>query len=156
MNLIRYNPASVFDTAFGRIFDDLWNWPAVETTDAKPEFFAPRVEVRDNKDAIHLTAELPGVDKDGISVQLENGVLTLSGEKKQESEVKENGFYRSERRYGQFKRSFTLPDVVDPNKIDAEFRNGVLKLTLSKKPEAAPKQISVRGDAADVKKIGVN
>jgi len=156
MNLIRYNPASVFDSAFGRIFDDLWNWSSVEATEATPVFFAPRVEVRDEKDAILLTAELPGVDKDAISVQLENGLLTLSGEKKQESEVKENGFYRSERVYGQFKRTFTLPDVVDPNKIDAEFRNGVLKLTLAKKPEAAPKQISVHGDTADVKKIGVS
>lgn len=155
MNLIRYTPASVFDTAFSRIFDDLWNWPTVEPADAAPVTFAPRVEVKDERDAIVLTAELPGVEKDNISVQLENGVLTLSGEKKQESVVKENGFYRSERLYGQFKRSFTLPDVVDPAKIDAEFRNGVLKLTLAKKPEAAPKLINVRGDA-DVKKIGVN
>ncbi len=155
MNLIRYTPTSLFDTAFGRIFDDLWNWPTAETADATPTRIAPRVEVQDGKDAILLTAELPGVDKDNISVQVEDGVLTVSGEKKQETEVKENGFYRSERLYGQFKRSFTLPDVVDPAKIDAEFRNGVLKLTLSKKPEAAPKLINVRGDA-DVKKIGVS
>lgn len=158
MNLIRYNPASLFDAAFSRMFDELWNWnwPTVEAAEATPVVFAPRVEVRDEKDAIVLTAELPGVEKDNISVQLENGVLTLSGEKKQESEVKENGFYRSERVYGQFKRSFTLPDAVDPNKIDAEFRNGVLKLTMAKKPEAAPKLITVRGEAGDVKKIGVN
>ncbi len=155
MNLIRYTPATLFDTAFGRIFDDLWNWPTVEPADATPALFAPRVEVKDEKDAIVLSAELPGVDKENISVQLEDGMLTVSGEKKQESEVKEAGFYRSERLYGQFKRSFTLPDVVDPAKIDAEFRNGVLKLTLTKKPEAAPKLINVRGEA-DVKKIGVN
>src|SRR5262245_38740760 len=130
MNLIRYTPASLFDSAFGRVFDDLWTWPTVEASEAAPVLFAPRVEVRDEKDAILLTAELPGVDKDGISVQLDNGVLTLSGEKKQESEVKENGFYRSERVYGQFKRSFEVPDTIDPDKIAAEFRNGVLKLTL--------------------------
>lgn len=149
MNIIRYNPTSLFDSAFGRIFDDLWARPASEVSDAAPVLFAPRVEVREDKDAIVLTAELPGVDKDGISVQLDDGVLTLSGEKKQESEVKENGFYRSERVYGQFKRSFTVPEAVDPDKINAEFQNGVLKLTLAKKPEAAPKQISV-------KQIGVN
>jgi HSP20 family protein len=154
MNLIRYNPATVFDTAFGRAFDGFWDWPTVEAADVSPALIAPRVEVRDDKGAITLTAELPGVDKDQISVQFEDGVLTLSGEKKQESEVKENGFYRSERVYGKFTRSFTIPDAIDPDKIDADFRNGVLTLTLAKKPEAAPKKIAVRGEG-EVKKIGV-
>ena len=153
MNLIRYNGGSLFDSAFNRVFDGVWNWPVAESSDAVA--FAPRVEVRDSKDAVIVTAELPGVEKDGISVQLDNGVLTISGEKKQESEVKEDGYYRTERVYGQFSRSFKVSDAIDPDKIDAEFRNGVLKLSLAKKPEASPKQISVRGEGQS-KEIDVN
>jgi len=155
MNLIRYTPTSWLDTAFNRLFEDMWNPPALEPSAATPAHFAPRVEVREEKDAIVVSAEMPGMDRDNVKVELENGVLTLSGEKKQESETKENGIFRSERLYGQFRRSFTLPDAVDPEKIDAEYKNGVLQVWLHKKPEAAPKKISVRGEN-EVKKIGVN
>jgi len=155
MNLIRYSPTNWLDTAFNRLFEDMWSSSALEPAQGTPGFFAPRVEVREEKDAFVVDAELPGVERDSVKVELENGVLTLSGEKKQESETKENGIFRSERIYGQFQRSFSLPDTVDAEKIDAEFRNGVLKVWLHKKPEAAPKKISVRGEN-EVKKIGVN
>src|SRR5574341_736915 len=123
MNLIRYTPTNWIDTAFNRLFDEMWNVPALEPGRAKDALFAPRVEVSEDKDAIVVDAELPGVDRENVKVELENGVLTLSGDKKQESETQEHGIFRSERLYGQFKRSFTLPDTVDPEKIDAEYKN---------------------------------
>lgn len=151
MNLIRYNPNRWFDVPFDRFFDEFWGRTLPETP-ATAEAWAPRVDVREEKDAVLLTAELPGVSKDDVHVELENGILTLSGEKKAEKSEHENGFYRSERVYGAFKRSFHVPDSVDAEKIEAEYTNGVLKLTLPKRPEAAPRQISVKSDES-VKKI---
>ena len=153
MSLIQYNPNRWFESAVNRVFSDVLGSP---TWEAAPQVsFIPRVEVRDEKDAVVLSAEIPGVEKDGVSVEVNDGVLTLSGAKKQASESNENGVSRSERVYGEFKRSFVLPDTVDVERIDAQFRNGVLSISLPKKPEAAPKQIAIRGEG-EAKKIGVN
>jgi HSP20 family protein len=155
--LIRTTPPawSWFDANFDRLFDSQFPRLAWEASD-EPAVFLPRVDIRDGKGAIVVSAELPGIDKDGISIQVENGVLSLSGEKRKEADTEENGSYRSERVYGTFKRSFTLPEEVDPEKIDAEYSNGVLKLTLPKRPEAAPKLIAIKSASDGVKKLGVN
>jgi HSP20 family protein len=144
MNLIRYNPNRWFDTPFERLFDTMWG--RLPETAEPNDTWAPRVDIREDKEAVVLTAELPGVDKDNVKVELENGVLTVSGEKKSETEATENGIYRSERVYGSFKRSFTVPDTLDADKIEAEYANGVLKLVLPKRPEAAPRLINVKAD----------
>ena len=90
-----------------------------------------------------LKAELPGIDPKDVDVQVENNVLTLRGERKLDSEVKRESYHRVERSYGAFSRSFTLPTVVDTEKIKAEYKDGVLRLVLPKKEEAKPKQISI-------------
>ena len=150
MNQVRYTPNRWFDFPIDRFFDDIWN----RTITATPtvEGFLPRADIRDEKDAVVVTAELPGVAKDDISVELQNGVLSLSAEKKSERKEDGNGFYRSERVYGNFKRSFRVPEAVDSEKISAEYANGVLTLTLPKRPEAAPKQIAI-AENGDVRKI---
>ena len=153
MSLIQYNPNRWFESAFDRFFSDFspattWNAPSVAT-------FNPRVEIRDEKDAVIVTAEIPGVEKSDLNVEVAHGVLTLSGSKKQEAASDEEGVYRAERVYGEFKRAFSLPDTLDAAKIDAQYRNGVLKVTLPKRPEAAPKQIEIRSET-EGKKIGVN
>ena len=154
MSLIQYNPNRWFESAFNRVFSDVLGSPAWEA--AEPQaLFIPRVDVRDEKDTVVLNAEIPGVEKDGVNVEVNDGVLTLSGSKKQATESNENGVYRSERVFGAFKRSFVLPDTVDVDRIDAQYRNGVLSISLPKKPEAAPKQIAIRSDG-EAKKIGVN
>jgi HSP20 family protein len=154
MSLIQYTPSRWFESAVNRVFSDVLGSPSWDA--AEPQaLFIPRVDVRDDKDAVVLSAEIPGVEKDGVTVEVNDGVLTLSGSKKQASESNENGAYRSERVYGEFKRSFVLPDTVDVERIDAQFRNGVLSISLPKKPEAAPKQIAIRGEG-EAKKIGVN
>ena len=144
MNLIRYNPSRWLDFPLERMFDEFWGRTAPEATAV--EAWAPRVDISEEDTAVLLTAELPGVSKDDVKVELKDGVLTLSGEKKSEHKEEKNGFYRSERVYGSFTRSFTVPETLDAEKIEAEYANGVLRLTLPKRPEAAPRLIDVKGD----------
>jgi HSP20 family protein len=153
MNIVQYSPNRWLESAVNRVFSDFGldnTWEA----SAPQAAFNPRVEIREDKDALIVSAEIPGVEKDKLTVEVNDGVLTLSGSKVQEAVSDENSVYRAERIYGEFKRGFVLPDNVDAAKIDAEFRNGVLKVTLPKKPEAAPKQISIRGQ--DAKQVDVN
>jgi HSP20 family protein len=105
--------------------------------------WAPAVDIYDHDGNIVLKAELPGVDAKNVDIRLENNVLTLSGERKLDSEVKRESYHRVERTYGSFTRSFTLPTVVDQEKIKAEYRDGVLRVTLPKREESKPKQISI-------------
>lgn len=105
--------------------------------------WAPLVDIYEHEGNIVLKAELPGIDPKDVDVQVENNVLTLRGERRIDSEVKREHYHRVERAYGTFSRSFTLPTVVDTEKIKAEFQAGVLRLTLPTKEEAKPKQISI-------------
>jgi HSP20 family protein len=90
-----------------------------------------------------LKAELPGVDPKDVDIRIENNVLTISGERKFDSEVKKENYHRVERAYGTFTRSFTLPTMVDSGAVKAEFKDGVLRVTLPKREEAKPKQIQI-------------
>ena len=103
----------------------------------------PSCNIYDKNGDLMVEAELPGVAKEDIDVRVENGVLTLRGERKQEEEVKEEDFYRLERAYGSFSRSFNLPSNVDAERIDATFKDGVLKLRVPRIEEAKPKQVNI-------------
>lgn len=105
--------------------------------------FVPAVDIYEDEHNIVLTAEVPGVEEKDLDISLENGVLTVSGERKMENEEKENNFHRIERTYGRFTRSFTLPPTLDEDNVKAEFNNGVLKITVAKREEAKPKQIKI-------------
>ena len=105
--------------------------------------WAPAVDIYEHEGNLVLKAELPGIDPKDVDVRVENNVLTLRGERKFESEVKREQYHRVERAYGTFSRSFTLPNVVDTEKIKAEFKDGVLRVTLPQREEAKPKQISI-------------
>ena len=104
----------------------------------------PPVDIEEDKEKIALTAELPGFKEDQIEIQLEGGVLTIRGERKFEGE-KQNGknFHRVERAYGQFIRSFTLPNNVDREKVRADFSDGLLRIEIPKREEAKPRQIKI-------------
>lgn len=97
---------------------------------------APAVDLVEKDKEYEITAELPGMDESNIDVKLVNGMLTVSGEKKEEKEEKKKNYYLSERRYGAFQRSFQVPEGVDAEKIEATFKNGVLKIVLPKTAEA--------------------
>ena len=105
--------------------------------------WAPAVDIYDNKDNLVIKADLPGMTQKDIDVAVEDDVLRIRGEKKKETEQKEDDYYRVERAYGAFERSFTLPSNVDAAKIKATYKDGVLELALPKRAEAKPKQIKV-------------
>lgn len=112
--------------------------------------WAPPADVIETKDAITIKVELPGMTEKDIKVEMENGILTLTGERKMYQDLPEKGYRQIERFYGKFTRSFVLPPNVDFNKINAAYTNGLLELTLPKKEEAKPKTIQV-----EVKKLPV-
>jgi HSP20 family protein len=105
--------------------------------------FVPAVDVYEDEHNLTLKIEVPGIDEKDIDVRIENNTLTVRGERKLESEEKEENYRRVERQYGVFTRTFTLPNIVDAEKISAHYDKGVLKIQLTKKAEAKPKQIKV-------------
>ena len=145
MNLTRWEPYReiatlqdrlnrAFGSAFGRSERDdelsLASW-------------APPVDIAEEKDRIVITAELPGFQEDQIEIQSENGMLTLRGERKFEKESDGKSYHRVERSYGQFVRSFALPNNVDREKIKADFSNGLLRIELPKREDAKPRTIRI-------------
>ncbi|MBI2071488.1 MAG: Hsp20/alpha crystallin family protein [Gemmatimonadetes bacterium] len=123
-----------------RVLDRFFNQPA-----GTQAFWAPAVDVRETNDEIHVTTELPGLAPEDVHVTVENGVLTIGGEKKQElQEGKEEGSYHLfERRYGRFERSFTLPRSVNAEQVKARFQDGVLTIVLPKAEEAKPRKVQI-------------
>lgn len=105
--------------------------------------WSPSLDVFDEKDGFVVTAELPGLKKEEIDLTFQEGVLSISGERKQTRENKEGETFRSERYFGKFQRSVTLPAAVDSSKISATYKDGILTVTLAKSEAAKPKQIAV-------------
>jgi HSP20 family protein len=128
-----------------RVFDRFFNQSAPAQGLA---VWAPAVDVRETNDELHVSAELPGLKLEDVNVTVENGVLTISGEKKQEvQEGKEEGeYYLVERRYGRFERSFTLPRSVSADKVKARFENGILTVSLPKAEEAKPRRVQIEAN----------
>jgi HSP20 family protein len=106
--------------------------------------YAPRVDVVENKENFVVRAELPGIKKEDVKLTLENNVLTLSGEKRYEEKRDEDNFHLRESRYGKFERSFRLTDNIDRSNIAADYKDGVLTISLPKTKEAQPKEISIQ------------
>lgn len=131
----------VFDSFLGRGFGRL---PTVWES-AGRDAVVPSIDVRETETEFVIEAELPGIDEKDVSVTLNNGVLTLKGDKKSEREEKKDDYHLTERSYGSFQRSFQLADAVDADKVKASFDKGVLKITLPKRPEAvtAEKRIPI-------------
>jgi len=132
----RYNVANDMD----EFFNDFWRWPFVSRRDT----FAPATDIEETDKEYALTFELPGMKKDDIKVSVEDGVLTVSGEKKEKKEEKNKNLVRTEIQSGSFSRSFTLPKSVDVSNISADYKDGILTVTLQKREEAKPKQIEVK------------
>ena len=105
--------------------------------------WAPAVDIYEQNGNIVLQAELPGLDPKDVDVRVENNLLTLRGQRKLDESVTKDNYHRVERSYGSFTRSFTLPNVVDTEKIQASYKDGVLRLTLPTREEAKPKQIAI-------------
>ncbi len=142
MTIMKYKPfADLDDLGSGlRLFQDTVNRMLTEPA-ARP--WTPPVDIFETEDELLLKADVPGVEMKDIDIQLENGTLSLRGERKYENESKEGGSHRVERAYGGFARYFTLPDTVNPEGVKADYKNGVLTVRLPKKELAKPRQIKV-------------
>jgi len=126
--------------------DRLFNWALGKNVgeDAMESVaWAPALDVRETEDSFVVEADVPGMEKEGIEISVLDNVLTIKGEKKRNEEVKEDSYHRVERVYGTFQRSLGLPTPIDEGKVKANFKNGVLQITLPKHEKAKPKQISV-------------
>ena len=127
-----------FDEFFGRFMD----WPRVWEEDSV--VWAPRMDVKETKNAFEIKADLPGMKKEDIKISIEDGVLTIKGERRYEEEQKDEDRYYMERAFGTFSRSFTLPTKVNEKDIKATYKDGVLSITLPKAEDAKPKEIEIR------------
>ncbi|PWU04782.1 MAG: heat-shock protein Hsp20 [Bacteroidetes bacterium] len=146
MTLVKVNGAP-FAKQFNSIFDDWFSeFPALTGKDSNAGFSNVPVNIYENKDGYTLELSAPGLNKDDIKLNVENGLLTISYEKKEETKSEENKTVRKEFSYRSFKRSFNLDDKINVEDISGKYENGVLKLQLPKRPEAkiSSKQISIQ------------
>ncbi len=145
-SLTRY-PFESFRREVDRLFDDFgmsFRWPFGRSLFAAEPLFRreltwakmPAVDVVETEKGYEITADLPGMEEKNIEVKVTDGVLTMKGERQEEKEEKKKDYYLQERSFGSFQRSFELPESVDPEKIEASFKKGVLTVKLPKKPEA--------------------
>jgi len=135
------------DPFFTPFFDRFLTWDPFRagspSEDLTSRTWMPPVDVRETDEAYLLSAELPGLTKDDIQITFENGVLRLSGERRFEKDEQKDNYHRIERAYGSFNRSFTLGSGVDPSKVNAAFKDGVLTITVPKTPETKPRKIAI-------------
>jgi len=143
---------AVLQNRLNSIFQDFAR-PETETESLAMGNFVPAVDVYEDAQKVVLKLEVPGVRREDLDIRVEGRTLTVKGERKFESEEKEENFRRIERRFGSFVRSFTLPSSVDTDTVDATSQDGVLSVTLAKKAEAKPKQIEVKVAAPAPKQV---
>jgi HSP20 family protein len=144
MPVVKYSPFVDTDEfpAGLRLFQDTVNRLFSDQTTTRP--WAPSVDIFETDNELVLKADIPGVDQKDIDIQLENGTLSLKGERKFERDETNKGFHRQERSYGSFVRYFTVPETIDSEHVKADFQAGVLTVTLPKKEIAKPKAIKVQ------------
>jgi len=141
MAIVRWDPfreLTALQTEVNRLFSRVGGGDVTER-----QSWTPSIDVIETDDSIKLKAELAGMDPKDISIEVQDNVLTVSGERRFQEEVKEDKYYRIERRYGSFTRSLALPQTVDENGIEAKYENGVLEVTVPKAEVAKPKKIAV-------------
>lgn len=142
MAIVRWDPVRQLATAeierLNRMFDDLWG------RDLESGRWLPPVDIfeTDTHDVV-IRAELPGMQREDIDLRVENNTLTIKGERRQERTVNKEQYHRAELAYGTFSRSFSLPSTVDTEKVRAEYKDGILTVTLPLREESKPKQIKV-------------
>ena len=125
-----------------RLFDSVLHDTSAATTSTTA--WSPLVDIKENQEGYEVNAELPGMARDDISINVTGNTLTLSGERKRESEEKGDNYHRVERYFGKFPRSFTFPEEIEPAKISAVYKDGVLTIRVPKSEQAKPKQIEIR------------
>jgi HSP20 family protein len=151
MALVRWDPfrdLTALQSEVNRLFSRATGGDAAER-----QSWTPAIDVVETDDAIVLKAELAGMKPEDINIEVQDNVLTVSGERRFEEEVKEDKFYRIERRYGSFSRALALPPTVDESKVDAKYDNGVLQITVLKAEVVKPKKITVTVGGGEQKTV---
>ncbi|MGA0850038.1 MAG: Hsp20/alpha crystallin family protein [Chthoniobacterales bacterium] len=148
MTLIRFKPESADVSPAqspGDLLRDFMNlhFPFFPQEKAGMNTWSPALDVHDDKDAFTVTLEAPGLKKEDFEISYHDGVLSIAGERKEEKEAEERNYFRRERFFGRFSRSVSLPAEVQPDKVAAAYKDGVLTVTLPKAEKAKPKQIEV-------------
>lgn len=144
MALVRWDPIRELDSLQGdmnRLFDRFFEGrPANGSVGRR---WIPAMDLVESEDSLVLRADLPGMTEDDVDIEIKDGVLTVSGERKAEHEEKGEGFHRVERAFGSFSRSLSLPEGVDPSKVDANFAEGVLEVRVPKPEETKPTRVQI-------------
>ncbi|MDH4082758.1 MAG: Hsp20/alpha crystallin family protein [Nitrospira sp.] len=147
MALVRWDPFRELEEVSDRL-NRMFARPATRSSNGKETMivadWTPSVDISETESEYQIKAEIPDVKKEDVKVTLEDGVLTIQGERKYEKEEMGKKYHRIERSYGSFVRTFSLPDVIDDDKVKAEFKDGVLNLHLPKSEKAKPKAIEVK------------
>jgi len=145
MAIIRWDPYRDIITLrdrMNRLFEDMGTAKG-EDKDLVPGAWAPSVDIYETENEVVLAAEIPGVDEKDVEIKVEDSTLTIRGERKFEKETKEENYHRIERAYGSFMRSFTLPNYIDQDRIEAQQENGILKIHMPKKEETKPRKVKI-------------
>jgi HSP20 family protein len=146
MALVRWEPArelNTLQTEMNRLFNTFFDTPTPAGNGGGLRRWVPAMDLVETEDHFVLKADLPGLEPSEVNIEVDDNVLTVSGERKIEHETKKEGFYRVERASGQFRRSLTLPDGVDPEQIAAEFSHGVLEIRIPKPAERKPRKVQI-------------
>ena len=147
MALVRWDPFRELEDVSDRL-NRMFARNAIPTSNGKETMivadWTPSVDISETEGEYQIKAEIPDVKKDDVKITLEDGVLTIQGQRKQEKEERGTKYHRIERSYGSFARTFSLPDVIEVEKVKAEFKDGVLHLHLPKSEKAKPKTIEVK------------
>lgn len=143
MALVRWDPIRELDSLQGdmnRLFDSFFEGRA---PNAPSRRWIPAMDLVETEDHLVLRGDLPGMTEDDVDIEIKDGVLTVSGERKTDHEEKGEGYHRVERSFGSFSRSLSLPQGVDPGKVEAKFDNGVLEVRIPKPAEAKPTRVEI-------------
>jgi len=147
MALIRWDPFRdllTLQDRMDRLFQDSMTRNRGYEETLAPGFWSPPVDIYETDEAVILKAELAGLNKNDVTIEIKNSTLILRGERKFEKDIKEENYHRIERSYGSFSRTFSLPQTVDHSKVTATFKDGLLEITIPKIIDARPKQIEIK------------
>jgi len=146
MALIRWEPVrelGTIQTEMNRLFNSFFDTPTAGNGQAPLRRWVPAMDLAETETEFVLKADLPGLSESDVNVELDDNVLTISGERKAEHEERKAGYYRVERSFGSFRRALTLPEGVDPESVKATFADGVLEVTVPKPVQAAPRKVQI-------------
>ncbi len=151
MAIVRFSPERELlnvEREFNRLFQSFGNRFGLNQENGNEEYenavWTPLTDISEDPDNFKIKLDLPGINKNDVKIAFSDGQLTISGERRQEKETKDSKYHRVERAYGKYYRSFTLPQQIQHEKIEAEFKDGQLSITIPKAEEAKPKEIEVK------------